>query len=597
MYVQILLSIPVTLWFSFIYVGVGDLVIKKLKLNESFSQELSFVIRFALGFGIIGNLITLMGFFNLYSSVAIIILLITLTVVSLSSVYSDLPNLIPFVKSIPSRLPLSHNKFWTAFALLLLIGYTARGLLPPTGFDTLMYHLSTVKLYLQEGGFWDIFFNPQSDYPMLSQMHYLTALAIGNDIICKGISTILFFLHLTLIYHISIDLSQNRKSAFFSVLIFATLPTIVANASSCYVDIHQSLWSLLSVSVLLKFYENKNYNILLIAAFCAGMAVQTKIIGIFIVPILISIILYQKRGKTVQKSDVWEMSAIIIIPSIMGAVWFFKSHLFNQTVLSSMPLSADMQGRSAVFTMTSFIGRFITAPWTYTIFPSFHRGDTFGPIMLMVLPFIVFLKRDKKVNIYLLAAAVYLLQIIFMDTFVLNTSRGTSGRYVIFILAVLVPLVPYTLKNIRYIYVKNVLNFCVIVSILLGGGIFFKRYNKDWIALLTIKSRNEYYSLQLPEYDVIQKINSLTTNKKVLLAYNFSEYLIDLPYIVAYKKYNDSEEMVFDLKSNNVGYIFANNKFDTLENQSSFSEINEYIKPIYNSKGFYLFRFHPSKLK
>jgi hypothetical protein len=126
----------------------------------------------------------------------------------------------------------------------------------------------------------------------------------------------------------------------------------------------------------------------------------------------------------------------------------------------------------------------------------------------------------------------------------------------------------------------------VTVSVLFGGAVFIKRYNKEWTALIKQKSRDQYYLSVLPEYDVIRKINSLGSDKKVLLAYNFSEYLIDIPYIAAYRRYESPQEMIDDLKSKNVGYIFANNKFDSLENRYFLWEIREYMEPIYNAKGF-----------
>lgn len=589
MSLQILLSCVAVLWFSFIYLGIGTLVFNILRLRTALSNGLSLIVQFALGFGIVGNFLTIMGFFNLYSSRSITIVLVFATLISLFSVSSIIKQLRAVIFSLYNSFFLKPG-FWLIFFLVIFTGYIARGLLPPTGFDELMYHLSTVKLYLKEGGFWNIYFNPQADYPMLSQMHYLAALALGNDIICKGLSTLLFFIHLGLIFLISRNLSEDKNIAFFSVIIFATLPTIVANASSCYVDIHQSLWSILALFLLIKYNETGSKGILYTVAFCAGLAVQTKVLGIFIVPVLAIVHCYYSnvnKEKLISRRMLIDLLMLVVIPVAMGSIWYFKSMLYKQTIVSVKSVSL-IPDSNILPSILSFLKDLITFPWTYTIFPSLHRADTAGPIFLMVLPFLFLVKaRNQKINIFLLASIVFMLQLFFIDNFIV---KSASGRYIIFVLALLVPLVPYTLSHLTFHNTRRILSMLVTVSVLFGGAVFIKRYNKEWTALIKQKSRDQYYLSVLPEYDVIRKINSLGSDKKVLLAYNFSEYLIDIPYIAAYRRYESPQEMIDDLKSKNVGYIFANNKFDSLENRISYGEIREYMEPIYNANGFYLFR-------
>ena len=588
MSLQILLSCVATIWLSLIYTGLGTLVFNFLRLRTVFGNGLSLIVKFALGFGIIGNILTVMGYLNLYSPPSIIIVLVFATLISLISFSSIIRQLSVVIFSFYNTF-FPTPGFWLFFFLLITAGYMARGLLPPSGFDELMYHLSTVKLYLKEGGFWDIYFNPQSDYPMLSQMHYLAALALGNDIICKSLSSFLFFIHLGLIFLVSRDLSKDKNAAFFSVIIFATLPTIVANASSCYVDIHQSLWSMLALFLLIKYTETGSKGILYTVAFCGGMAVQTKIFGILIIPVLATVHCYcnwLNNGRLISKRILFELSVLVVIPVAMGSLWYYKSMLYNQSFGSIKSVSLIPE-KNILSSAISFLRELVTFPWTYTIFPSLHRADTAGPLFLMVLPFLFFVKTiNKKINIYLLASLAFMLQLLFIDNFMV---KSASGRYIIFVLALLVPSVPYTLSHLHFTTQGEF--FCISYRIgAFRGAVFIKRYNKEWIALIKQKSRDEYYLSVLPEYGAIQKINSLGSDKKVLLEYNFSEYLIDIPYIVAYRRYESPCEMINDLNSKNVGYIFANNKFDSLENRISYGEIKEYMEPLYNANGFYLFR-------
>lgn len=579
-----ILSIIGVLLLLYIYVGIGTFVLKLIKYDIPLNSIRHLILAFALGFGIIGNILTIFGYLQFLSPLKIIFLLIfSFTLASFS--YRDIQETVKFTYCQFGNL-FKSNKILGSLLIIILICYFLRSLLPPTGFDGLMYHLSTVKLYLSKGGFWDIYFNPQTDFPMLTEMHFMIGIALGNDIIAKGISFLLFIMTLLLIMDISKMICGTDKGQLLSVLIFSTLTVVIANVPNCDVDIAQALWSALSILLIIQYRQSNNIKDLLLSAVIAGMALQSKIFGVFILPVLFYLLIsYYKKDCFKHKKKV---IVFLLIPLAMGMVWHVKNYIYNETIFSNglgISLSNETDG-SFFYVVLYYIKSVITAPWHYSFYPSLHRGDTVGPIFLMVLPFLFFVKISKNEKLLLISGLIFLLQVLLMDTFILK--HGSSIRYIITVLIIFTPIVVNVFDKITSEIYKNILFAFVVLTVGLNTLVLIKRYHKDWLAIIFQKSRDEYLLSILPEYEVIKKINSLSDDKTVMPIYNFSEYLIKKSVITAHKKYDNSIELREDIKKFNIGYIFANNVLDTSENSSSYPFISKTL--LFQANGFYLYK-------
>ncbi len=594
MAVQGFLSVLAVFWLTAVYVGCGESILLLLRMTDQYKGSIRGLVSFALGFGVVGNAVMLLGFFGILTPLSVILIPSLLSIPSL--IVLRRLNLTAIVRQVLSSLS-SYKRACPLFfylLILLVVGYWARSLLPPTGFDGLMYHLSTVKLYLREGGFWDIYFNPQTDFPMLTEMHFMIGLALKNDIVAKGIAFIQLVAATILVLKLTSEIIENKKALILSILIFMTLSVIIANGSNCDVDIGQALWTVLAARLLYDYLRDSNLKKLLVLSVIAGLAVGSKIFGVFVVPLLsILFIVYRKRDVFSSRTMA-ELSILIIIPCLIGAPWYLKSLAYNGTLFlgkTGEVHSAYISFWPAFFSgLTDMAKRVISAPWMYTLFPSEHEGDAFGPIFIIVLPWLLFIKgKPERVKFYLLASVLYLLQKIAMDSFVLE--RGSSIRYTISTLVFLVPPTVWTLFRLKKLMPAQfrIIYTLVLIIITTNGLVFFKRYNREWIAHALQRNRSEYLHSVLPEYAVIEKINSLPDDSVVMPVYNFSEYLIDIPYINSYRSYDSTKDMLRDLKEKNIGYIFGNNTLDTAENKNPFPQISN-KELIFEANGFTLFR-------
>jgi hypothetical protein len=278
----------------------------------------------------------------------------------------------------------------------------------------------------------------------------------------------------------------------------------------------------------------------------------------------------------------------------MGLPWYLKS-FFNQGTVFSIDLGVHAAVRHSlaatqwweplVHFFPTTILKVLESPWTFSLMPSQHRGDTIGPLLLMTFPFLFLIKKPKPYS-FLLAIGVYLLEILALETL----TGGTSVRYSFFILLFGIPLSLWIIENLRpYRKLHGALIIAVAVQIAMGAILFAKRYHHQWLALVTLESRERYYTEGLREYPIIALINNLPDSLTIMPVYNYFNYLIDKPYVTAYRSYSSCSDMMDDFKRKKIGYIFGNNPFDSLENRNALAGCLERTT-IASAHGLYLFK-------
>ncbi|MDD5676031.1 MAG: glycosyltransferase family 39 protein, partial [Chitinivibrionales bacterium] len=507
---------------------------------------------------------------------------------------AEIPGLLAAGKNVLRRHPVL-----SIMLAIMLLGYLLLGLLPPVDFDSLMYHLATVKLYLQKGGFWNIFFNAQSDFPMLTEMNYMVGLAFGNDIICKTIALLIGFMFMAaLAFAGKRYLGYGAKETIIGALIFCTATDIMVSIPSCEVDIAQALWTLLAILTLECYLERREKGLLLICGAFAGMAVQSKIFGVFVVPVLFARLLVADRQSfTFSPKRFMPYCTVLLCSLAAGLPWYIKSFQYKGSILSlthstllDLPTVAPMNiavHSPLAHSLVNIGLRIAAAPWTFSLFPGLHRHDTFGPLFIAILPFLLITGIPKKSRFLLLSAGVYWALTITME--ILFVQDGASVRYSTLVLALGIVFMPWVLFRVsaRPLLHKTLM-LMTIGMIALGMVLFLKRNHNEWKALARLESRDAYYARVVPEYPVVKQLNGIADGSVIMPIYNYGNYLINVPYITTYRRYGSGAEMLGDLKEKHIGYIFANDVLDTSDNAKVFPEIP--TKCIGQKNGYYLYK-------
>jgi len=162
----------------------------------------------------------------------------------------------------------------------LVISITLMASVPPVSRDALVHHLAVPKLYLKNGGIYEIpemFF---SYYPMNLQLLYMGALYFGSDIVPKFIHFGFALLTAWLIFRY-LRQRINRFYGLLGALFFLSVPLIVKLSITVYVDLGLIFFSTASLLLLLEWVEKGlRIRFLALSAIMCGLAMGTKYNGL-----------------------------------------------------------------------------------------------------------------------------------------------------------------------------------------------------------------------------------------------------------------------------------------------------------------------------
>ena len=181
----------------------------------------------------------------------------------------------------------------------LIVSIVLLAWVPPVSRDALTHHLAVPKLYLQNGGIYEIPSIKFSYYPMNLDLLYLVPLYFKNDIAAKYIHFAFALLTAWLIYGY-LARRLDRIWALLGALFFLSLPVIVKLSITVYVDLGLVFFSTASLIGVVKWLENRfDSKFLLLSAICCGLALGTKYNGLltlFILTVMIPLV-YMRRSK------------------------------------------------------------------------------------------------------------------------------------------------------------------------------------------------------------------------------------------------------------------------------------------------------------
>jgi 4-amino-4-deoxy-L-arabinose transferase-like glycosyltransferase len=168
-------------------------------------------------------------------------------------------------------------KFFLGGLVFVMVGsILVMAWVPPVSRDALTHHLAVPKLYVKQGGMYEIPSIAYSYYPGNLDLLYLVPLLYGNDILPKLIHFAFALLTAWLIFaHL-----KRRADPLFAlagVVFFLSLPVIVRLSTTVYVDLGLIFFSTLALIYFLKWIEYEfDIKYLIISAVGCGFALGTK---------------------------------------------------------------------------------------------------------------------------------------------------------------------------------------------------------------------------------------------------------------------------------------------------------------------------------
>lgn len=215
-----------------------------------------------------------------------------------------------------------------AIALLFSI---VLGVAPPSDPDGLFYHLTAPKRWLQSG---DLRYLPSlvhTNGPMGGQMLFTWVLGIWSDTSPKLIHFSFGVITLFTIVSLGTRLASRRIGVIAAAVWFLGLNflgTLGATSlfSVAYVDLNLAAFSLGSVLALLGYLRTRDFGFALVSALCAGLALTTKLTGLFVGGSLTAFLAATCVARKESWSQAFGKTVLFGCVALLPAVpWFMRS--------------------------------------------------------------------------------------------------------------------------------------------------------------------------------------------------------------------------------------------------------------------------------
>lgn len=320
-----------------------------------------------------------------------------------------LPRFARAVRDGMPRLPVGRTNRWlAAFVIGLLVMAGLRALAPPTAWDSLVYHLTGPRLYLEAGRLHHDLDLPYLGFPQAGSMLFLWGMLLTGDRLSQLIHLMFALLTLALLPAVLKQIGSGRS--WLAAAIMIGVPSAYLLAGWAYVEWMVAFAGLASFIVLTSGDGSelagrtgdtgqpdgsaRAWRVLriVLAGFLAALAVNTKYTAVWLV-LGLGLVAYLRRRSPAE------------VAIFVGSVGVFAlPFLLKNQLLSSNPFypfffpGKFWDAHRAIWYSRAGtgldIGQLLLAPWEATVWgvegayyeghPSY--GATLGPLLLALVP-------------------------------------------------------------------------------------------------------------------------------------------------------------------------------------------------------------------
>lgn len=522
-------------------------------------------------------------------------------------------------------------------------------LLPPTATDALIHHLAIPKLWILNGGLYEIKWSVFSYYPMNVDLLYLIPLYFHNDILPNFIH-MGFGLGTSWLIYRYLKNKLGRTWGLLGVLVFLSTPMVMRMSTVAYVDLGLVFFTTASILAYLH-WRDSGYNQnkwLLISAITMGLALGTKYNALIAWFLLLSaIIFFYSREQKTQWPAVRYGAIFFLISLLIFSPWLIKNlmltgnplfPLFTGFFNTNVNSIANDGNIYSVVSGDAYMGMFKyramlygESIWETLIIPLrfFFQGQDYSdryfdgvlnPILIIMIPFAFMNKSFQKDKIiFVLFSAFFILITFFLDELRI--------RYIL-------PTIPF-FSILTVMGVMNIFNWSkekttplcyffagVLLLILISLGAKNVLYLKNYFQKLqpmkficNMETKDDYLNRHLKSYAAISYINKYTPrDAKVRLIFLAGRgYYLNRFYeddtsfgmnFIGNLVSHSNDDKIFHKYFYSFGYTHLLIRRDMLlkylyDNYSAesvtrlFRQMNKVAKIIYEANGYIVYRLLP----
>jgi Dolichyl-phosphate-mannose-protein mannosyltransferase len=382
--------------------------------------------RLSIGLGVLAYLSLGLAFLGVYSRRSVLILLAGMFASGLillirPSSMAKPQNDNNAVSYPPVKKTSNYDFLWKAVVILALLIGLAGALAPEIEYDALWYHLWLPKQWLVQGHPVDYIEEYVSLYPMTWELVFGAGMSVGGGAVA---AKLLHFACLPLTGLLVYEMTRRyapSASAWLAVALCVTIPTILWEATTAYIDLALAFYVTLTLYALLRYFDTHQRMWFVLTAINLGLALAIKNLALFVLIIVSGSLFIHVWWKERNLMRVVRSVALFIVLCLIFPLpWYLRSWL-----ASGNPFFPDMfqifgahppERWNAIteLELTHFKERFgqplslktlITLPWNMTIHGASYRGSL-GASFLMLLPGLALYKVRLKALPWLITFAV-----------------------------------------------------------------------------------------------------------------------------------------------------------------------------------------------
>ncbi len=420
--------------------GIGYKLLKLFRINF-YSRQVEFIFSTGLGLGFF-SLVTLgLGFLGWLSPIVFYPLLLIAFLVSIGYI-----GRIGHISRIGYIRPI----WGICLGVILLLGIILAVGSPPILFDTLVYHLAIPDIYLKNHKIVNIPYLLFSNYPLNVEMLFVMAMGLKSDTLAQlihfsfGILSGLSIYVLTKTYF-------GKMQGLLALLIFFSMPSILLTMTFTFNDLGLTYYVVLAVYAMISWRKINDFRWLILSGLMTGLAIGVKYSGVICLIILLGAVVmtkYRTPRVALKESFIFLLTAFLptlpwLIKNLIfvgNPVYPFLYGVFGGENWSDSNVQRFTQEMSHYGPGHSGILRYLSLPFFITC--DWKTGDIpIGPLLLVCLPFLFFIKNvDKTIKYLLVFCGLYFL--VWMNT-------SMVIRFLFPALVLLCPVAGYVIKELR----------------------------------------------------------------------------------------------------------------------------------------------------
>jgi hypothetical protein len=557
---------------------------------------------------------------------------------------------------VTNRSRIQHHLFVTILCiaiLILLLIETILNLTPPIARDALIHHLAIPKLWLKNGGFYEIKWADFSYYPMNVDLLYLIPLYFKKDFIANfihmgfGIGTAL------LIYHY-LNNKISRIAGLLGILVFLSTPIVVRLSTQAYVDLGLTFFTTASILAFICYRDGefKEFKWLFLSSVTMGLALGTKYNALIVWFFLSLAIVFVYSRDTKKQWKAIECGFIFFLISLL----IFSPWLIKNIILTGNPLyplfkgifniSSAIPGGTGSISGDTSIGFFKMREmlygenlWETLLIPLriFFQGQdnsvryfdgVLNPVLIILSPFAFMNKSFYRDKLFFISFTIFFI----LTVFFLEQKAFSMEQIVRYILPVIPLLSILTVMGLVNIWnwamkisipFRNVLTavLLIIFILIMSKNVFYiKNYYHNISPLsyiLGIESKDEFITRHISSYPAIKYINTNTPdNARIRLVFLAGRgYYLDRIYSegasygigdVSGLAANSQEDRAFQAYLYSLGcthmlvrtdlylkYLHDNYPLETVN--QFLQRMSKATEMIYNANGYAVYRLIPPR--